>query len=477
MNKKSTVILWFRNDLRLLDNPALRYAIKTGKPLLVVFILEEETDWAIGAASRWWLHYSLVSLQKALAKCQTKLYLFKGHSSKILSTLAKQINCEQVVCSRLYEPNALKRDLQLKKILEAEGIQLEFTQGNILFNPKAIRNKSNGIYRVFTAFYKACLAQGIPSDLFDSPKTIDSINYKQSSLKLEQLGLLPKVPWDQGLIKTWQPGEPNAHQILNDFIDKNLIDYSNTRDNPAIDGTTHLSPYLRFGEISPRRIIYQLNQAKYESSRLADEADKMIRQLLWREFSYHMLVNFPHTTDKPFQEKFSQFPWKRSDKKLEHAWQQGQTGYPIVDAGMRELWQTGYMHNRVRMIVASFLTKNGLLHWKKGAKWFWDTLVDADLAQNTMNWQWVAGCGVDAAPYFRIFNPITQSQKFDTNGTYVGRWCPELKLLDKKYIHSPWTAPVDVLQKANITLGVDYPLPILNLQETRERALTLFRSL
>ena len=443
----------------------------------MVYILEENPNFSLGGASKWWLHHSITALQNELDKQGAKLYLFKGEASLIIPTLAKKVSSSHIVCSRLYEPEAIKRDQQLKKSLATKNITLDITQGNIIYNPKDIRNKSNTVYRVFTPFYKACLNKGIPTELIDKPTSFDTYTYSHSNANLDELNLLPTLSWDSGLKKTWQPGELAAHNVLEQYIQEGLTNYLSGRDYPSKDNTSHLSPYLHFGEISPRRIINRLNQVKYESSKLADNAEGLIRQLLWREFSYHMLVNFPQTTSKPYLEKFNEFPWKRANKKLERAWQQGQTGYPVIDAGMRELWQTGYMHNRVRMIVASFLTKNGLLHWKTGAKWFWDTLVDADLAQNTMNWQWVAGCGVDASPYFRIFNPVTQSKKFDPEGIYIRHWCPELKLLSNKYIHTPWIAPKPDLQNANITLDIDYPNPILDLKATRERALLLYKSL
>lgn len=475
---ESPVIYWFRNDFRLTDNPALRFAIETNKPVLFIYINDETEDsWRPGAASRWWLHHSLISLQRELASYNAKLHFFSGIPYDVLSSICKYSVANQIVCSRLYEPNIVKQDAKLKNHFDKDGISFDIVQGNLLFKPGSIKNKQGEVYKVFTPFYKACREVGLPSDIIDRPEKIVSYEYGKKSFPIDQLNLLPTIPWDLGLQEHWQPGESGAYYVLRSFIENNLAEYPEQRDFPAVDSTSHLSPHLHFGEISPMRINYYLVQCQNESPNIAEQSEKLTRQLVWREFSYHILAGFPHTSDEPFQVKFKQFPWKRSDRKLLTAWQQGKTGYPLIDAGMRELWHTGYMHNRVRMIVASFLTKNGLLHWKKGAQWFWDTLVDADLAQNSMNWQWVAGCGVDAAPYFRIFNPVTQSKRFDMDGVYIRRWCPELNQLPNKYIHSPSTAPEHVLAEANIKLGVNYPKPVLDLAETRERALSLFKDL
>ena len=474
---KSPIIYCFKNDLRLLDNPALQYAVETDRPIFFVYIYDSETDWAPGAASCWWLHQSLLSMFKDLADLDATLYFFTGSAIDILPKLAKEIQCDQIVYSRTYEPAALNQDRKLLERLNNKNIDLTISQGNILFRPGSILNKQGNTYKVFTPFYKACREFGIPSLIIEKPKSLLAFNYQGSSLSLDDLKLLPKKPWVNGLKAHWKPGEKNANQQLKKFVAGGVFQYSEKRDFPNLDSTSHLSPYLHFGELSPQRVIYHLTQIGNEKPTFEIEAEKIIRQLVWREFACHILVSYPFTTDKPFQAKFSNFPWKRSNKKLSQAWQQGKTGYPLIDAGMRELWATGYMHNRVRMIVASFLTKNGMLHWKKGALWFWDTLVDADLAQNSMNWQWVAGCGVDAAPYFRIFNPVTQSKKFDSAGNYIRRWCPELKDLPSKYIHAPWEAPDDILNEANVTLGLSYPEPILDLKITREEALLKYRDL
>lgn len=477
---EAPIIFWFRNDLRLQDNPALQKATEANKPIFFIYIhchSEKKDHWSPGAASRWWLHHSLESLAKALRKHHSELYYFEGDAGQIIPALVEEIDAQAVYCNRVYEPAQIQQDKTIKTQLEKSSSTLIFGQGNTLFPPGSIRNKQNDIYKVFTPYYKACVAKGIPSGVSGEPNKITQYRYNGASISLKELHLLPKIHWYDGLESRWQPGENGAHQILQNFIQDNLADYSQNRDFPELDNTSHLSPHLHFGEIAAQRIVHELQQKAYKGAKLVSESDAFIRQLVWRDFATQILVSFPHTTHRPFQDKFNEFPWKKSNKALEKAWQQGQTGYPIIDAGMRELWHTGYMHNRVRMIVASFLTKNGLLHWIKGARWFWDTLVDADLAQNSMNWQWVAGSGVDAAPYFRIFNPVTQSKKFDKEGNYIRQWCPELESLPDKYLHEPWQAPNQVLEQAEITLGDTYPQPILDIKETREAALSLFKSL
>ncbi|MFO7603644.1 MAG: deoxyribodipyrimidine photo-lyase [Gammaproteobacteria bacterium] len=475
---KPPVIYWLRRDLRLQDNPALRHALASDHPLMFVYIHEpEDSSDAPGAASRWWLHHSLTALQGQLDKFRQQLYCFAGSALEILPQLTRQTASRQVVCTQCYEPAALALETQLKTRLAAMGVSLDLAPGNYLFSPGTVRNQQGECYKVFTPFYKACLAQGLPTACSGAPKKIPSYVYAHPALSIAQLRLLPAIDWTAGLQDRWQPGEAGAWQQWQDFIKQGLSRYKEDRDYPAQDGTSHVSPHLHFGEIAPARLVYELSRVSHKTAAQAGQVDAVIRQLVWRDFACHILMRYPHTTTAPFQEKFKHFAWRRSDKKLLRAWQQGQTGYPLIDAGMRELWHTGYMHNRVRMLVASFLTKNALLHWHHGARWFWDTLVDADLAQNSMNWQWVAGCGVDAAPYFRIFNPVSQSQKFDAQGDYIRRWCPELGALPRKFLHAPWTASEVVLQQAGVRLGTDYPRPLLDLMATRERALAMYKAL
>jgi deoxyribodipyrimidine photo-lyase len=374
-----------------------------------------------------------------------------------------------VYCNRLYEPSQLKRDKLLHRQFRDNDVTFSVYQGNLLREPDTVLNQSGQPYKVFTPFYKYYLREGWDNRTYNSPKKLPGVSTRIKSEKIADLELLPTINWDSGFYEYWTPGESGAWKQLRRFLRNGLVDYHQARDIPSLEGTSCLSPHLHFGEISVRSILGELARQD-----LRRKGEGFIRELIWRDFAHSVLFHFPHTTDRPFDERFNDFKWKQS-KKLLRAWQQGLTGYPIVDAGMRELWHTGWMHNRVRMIVASFLTKNGMLHWKKGAEWFWDTLVDADLAANSMNWQWVAGCGVDAAPYFRIFNPVTQSQRFDKEGLYIREWVPELKNLSNKYIHEPWKAPDAVQQEAGCIIGRDYPEPVLDLRATREAALEAYK--
>jgi len=466
----NTVILWFRNDLRLHDNPALHHAVKSGAVVLPVFI-HETTDraWPPGAASRWWLHHSLQALDACLKKHGNRLHLFAGDAQEVLQGLIANTGADAVYANRRHEPANEAIDRNIQKALQGQGCPMHLYDANLLQPPEAILNQQGQPYKVFTPYYKASLARGLDNHVHPAPRNIPGYAKPLNDITLADLRLLPAIPWDAGFRQYWTPGEAGARQRLQDFIDDGLKGYPQQRDIPAIDGTSHLSPHLHFGEISPRQVVAALRQSKHSA------ANEFVRQLIWRDFAHAVLHHFPHTSEKPFNERFKSFPWnKRSNKQLK-AWQRGQTGIPIVDAGMRELWHTGYMHNRVRMIVASLLAKNLLLHWQHGARWFWDTLVDADLAQNSMNWQWVAGCGVDAAPYFRIFNPVSQGEKFDANGDYVRRWVPELARLDNKWLHRPWEASPKVLEDAGITLGRDYPKPIVDLKLSRQQALDAYK--
>ena len=395
---QSTSLVWFRLDLRLRDNPALEAAAKLGE-IVPVFIWapEEEGAWPPGAASRWWLHHSL----KALTKDLGSLVIRRGPSLDALRQLVKETGATSVFWNRRYEPALIARDTKVKQALLADGLKVESFNSALLFEPWEIKTGSGGPYQVFTPFYRACVAKGVKTETL-KPLRPDVAGAK--SLDLDDLGLLPKLDWAKGF--DWQPGEAGAHKLLKGFRDEN---YSKLRDLPATGGTSRLSPHLHFGEISPRQVWVATSHEPYR------------RQLIWREFAHHLLYHFPHTPEKPLRTKFESFPWVRDSKAIK-AWQRGRTGFPLVDAGMRELWTTGWMHNRVRMVTASFLVKDLLISWQEGARWFWDTLVDADLANNTLGWQWVAGCGADAAPYFRIFNPASQAEKFDPDGEYIRRW-------------------------------------------------------
>ena len=401
-------ILWFRLDLRLADNPALAAAIAHGGPVIPVFIWapEEEGAWPPGAASRWWLHHSLAALSQDLGG----LVLRRGPSLATLRNLVRETGATAVFWNRRYEPALIARDSHVKQALLADGLRVESFNSALLFEPWAIKNKAGSPFQVFTPFYKACLSHPVGGPRFRVAARFDRTR-RSASLRLEELALLPKPDWTRGF--DWQPGEAGAHRALQQFVKSAEAGYPTHRELPAVTGTSRLSPHLHFGEISPRQIW------------TATTSEPFRRQLLWREFAHHLLYHFPHTAAAPLRPQFHRFPW-RDDPDGLRAWQHGQTGFPIVDAGLRELWTTGWMHNRVRMIVGSFLVKDLLLPWTAGARWFWDTLVDADLANNTLGWQWVAGSGADAAPFFRIFNPATQAAKFDPTGAYVRRWTTDV---------------------------------------------------
>jgi deoxyribodipyrimidine photo-lyase len=405
--KRDVSIVWFRLDLRRTDNPALAAAALRGGAVIPVFIWApgEEGAWPPGAASRWWLHHSL----QALAKDLGGLVIRRGPSLDALRQLVKETGATAVFWNRRYEPALIERDTKVKQALLADGLQVESFNSALLFEPSEIKNGSGEPYRVFTPFYRACLANGV-----GGPRSVvaefGGQTRRSASLHLDDLGLLPKLNWARGF--DWQPGEAVARKELRRFVVGQESRYAVGRDRPDQPGTSRLSPHLHFGEISPRQVWATVKCEPYR------------RQLIWREFAHHLLYHFPHTAGKALRPAFENFPWRNDPNGLK-AWQRGRTGFPLVDAGMRELWTTGWMHNRVRMVVASFLVKDLLLPWQAGARWFWDTLVDADLANNTLGWQWVAGCGADAAPFFRIFNPATQAEKFDPQNTYIRRWVKE----------------------------------------------------
>jgi deoxyribodipyrimidine photo-lyase len=469
ISMKHTIIVWFRQDLRVQDNPALHAALSRGDRIIPLYIHDDNVKWRPGAASRWWLHHSLTALADKLKQLGSRLILRNGDAAGVLQQVIHETGADAVYCNRVYEPALLGRDRQLHRELKNSGVTFNVYQGNLLREPDTILNQSGLPYKVFTPFYKSYLREGWDNQVYSTPGQLPGIATRLKSDKIDELNLLPTIKWDSGFHDHWQPGEAGAWKQLRRFLRNDLDNYHEARDVPSRQGTSCLSPHLHFGEISVRAVLAEL-----ERQDLRREGEGFIRELIWRDFAHSVMFHFPHTTDKPFDGRFNNFKWKQS-KKLMQAWQQGLTGYPIVDAGMRELWHTGFMHNRVRMIVASFLTKNGMLHWKKGAGWFWDTLVDADLAANSMNWQWVAGCGVDAAPYFRIFNPVTQSQRFDKQGLYICQWVPELARLPNKYIHEPWKAPDEVQQQAGCVTGRDYPAPVLDLKVTREAALAAYK--
>ena len=467
-------IVWFRHDLRLRDNPALRAAVDRGEPVLPLFIWgpDGEGAWPLGGASRWWLHQSLLRLQESLNQAGSKLILRTGKAPDILRVLAEESGASHIYWNRRYEPTSIQRDREIKAELKQLGLTAESFNGALLAEPWKIANKAGKPFQVFTPMYRHYLATVEPDSPLPAPRSLQAPDAWPESEELAQFGLEPTPDWAGGLREQWVPGEKGAQKILAAFEEEGAADYPDRRDFPGIRGTSCLSPHLHFGEISPRLVWHQMQEtASSRSERgLARGVEAWLRQLVWREFAHHLLYHFPYTPEAPLREEFGVFPWLEDAEGL-RAWQKGQTGYPIVDAGMRELWSTGWMHNRVRMIVGSFLVKDLLIHWLEGARWFWDTLVDADLANNTLGWQWVAGCGADAAPYFRIFNPMLQSKKFDPQGTYLRRWLPELKKLPDTDLHAPWEADAATRKKAGVQLGETYPHPIVDHSEARDRAL------
>jgi deoxyribodipyrimidine photo-lyase len=473
----STCILWFRQDLRLTDNPALLAAVQSGVPIIPVFILDDENagNWKYGGATRWWLHHSLKALDSSLKNS----IIFKvGRADQILPALAKEFGAEAVFWNRCYEPWRIKRDKAIKSSLTDLGIRTESFNSALLWEPWDVSKQDGTPYKVFTPYYrKGCLPSGEPALPKDKPKTIN-LHPRQGPSALDDLKLLPHKPeprWDHKMEQYWKIGEAGAQARLAEFLEAAIDGYKEGRNFPSRDNVSRLSPYLHFGEISPRQVWHDSKRAALEMQK-ENDLDTFHSELGWREFSHSLLYHFPALPEKPLQSRFEDFPWARLSQATLEKWQKGQTGYPIVDAGMRELWETGYMHNRVRMVVGSFLVKHLRLHWEHGEKWFWDCLVDADLANNAASWQWIAGCGADAAPYFRIFNPVTQGEKFDADGSYVRRWCPEIAKLPDALLHKPWEASPLELKSAGIVLGKTYPAPIVDHKEARELALQAFKA-
>ena len=474
------IIVWFRDDLRLSDHPALHAAADGGAPLLCLYVLDEESmsfrpsrGRPLGGASRWWLAQSLRSLQTSLSRRGQTLVLRKGAAAKVISDIAQEVQASAVhwIESEAPDQSAVERDV--RTALEKIGVSACGFASDLLVRPTNIRNKDGRGLRVFTPFWKRVLGLGDPPQPLPAPKTLKA-GPNIPSDELASWNLDPTHPdWAGGLRETWTSGESAAQKRLHDFLQNDIKGYSSLRDRPDRDGTSRLSPHLRFGEISPRQIWYAANFAAAQRPAVAGDVGKFLSELGWREFSRHLLFDLPQLAEENLQSSFDAFPWRRDAKAL-RKWQRGQTGYPIVDAGMRELWHTGVMHNRVRMVVASFLVKHLLIDWRHGEKWFWDTLVDADPGSNPASWQWVAGSGADAAPYFRVFNPILQGEKFDPDGVYVSKWVPELAALPAKLIHQPWEATPMELAAAGVTLGKTYPEPIVDHKAARARALAAY---
>ena len=476
MSLSPPVIVWFRQDLRVADNPAL--AAASGRPIVAVYILDNGTGQVrtLGGAASWWLHHSLESLSVRLSQLGVNLILRQGAAADVLDDLLKETGAEAVYWNRCYEPGAIARDTAIKGVLKSRGVIAESFHGALLLEPWQIQTGQGGAYKVFTPFwrrlrelYRIPEPATLPDRLLAAPAPDGD--------RAADLELVPRaLDWAGGLRDCWSPGEAAARSVLTDFLERPVARYPGDRDRPDRAGTSRLSPYLHWGEIGPHQVWRAAAALLDEGGARAVGAESVLRQLVWRDFNHHLMFHFPKITTDNWKPQFDGFPWREDLKKLT-AWQQGLTGYPIVDAGMRELWHTGWMHNRVRMIAGSFLIKDLMIHWRAGEAWFWDTLVDANLANNVGNWQWVAGSGADASPFFRIFNPTTQGIKFDPQGAYVRRWVPELADLPDKWIHRPAEAPADVLVASQVTLGKEYPYPLVDHGTARNQALAAYKSM
>ena len=473
------LIYWFRQDLRTRDLPGLHAAAQTGKPVIPIFVLDDEAagSWRAGGASRWWLHHSLQALDSELRDLGGRLHTYKGSTVDTLEALVKDSGADAIYCSQQFEPWSRTLEQNVHEHFSAKGLTVKRFPGTLLHQPESISTQAGQPFKVYTPFWRACNAARPPAAPLPQPEGAIWFSDALTSAPLSELALLPKSPdWAADWHDYWTPGEIGANERAHLFLAGPAEHYDEGRDYAAKAYTSKLSAHLHHGEISVRTIWHMAEAQKDETPQAAASIEKFQSELGWREFCYHLLVHFPDIPEKPFKAPFASFPWASNETAL-NAWQRGQTGYPIVDAGMRELWQTGFMHNRVRMVVASFLTKHLLLHWRDGEDWFWDTLVDADLASNACSWQWVCGSGSDAAPYFRIFNPIAQGEKFDKEGEYVRRWVPEIAALPDKYLHKPWETPPLLLQEAGITLGETYPLPIVDHKIARESALAAYATI
>lgn len=506
--KNNPIIIWFRRDLRLRDNPALYYAVKTGLPIICIYIHDDEgkSNRKFGEAIKWRLHHSLNSLKNDLREIGGDLLIFKGEHCRVLAELAERLNVRAVYCNRHYEPQNIKTEEKLKTDLSRLSCEFKTFKAGVIVEPWVMSSGSGTPYKVFTPFYKKIMNTGFDTDILPVPSNINAYSFCQTVIasetkqspcllverdchtrarsfamtrecnvsdnvsdfyEINDLNLVPKIKWYQGFENKSEIGEKAALSKLDDFLRKSLSGYSQNRDFPSINGTSKLSSHLALGEISPKYIV--VKAMDYGLT----EGESFIREVFWRDFCYNLLYHFPHITEKPLQTKFEHFEWLENAEHLQ-AWQIGMTGYPIVDAGMRQLWSEGVMHNRVRMITASFLVKDLRISWQEGEKWFWDCLIDADLASNVANWQWVAGCGADAAPYFRVFNPSLQSKKFDPQGSYIKKYVPELMNMPEKHIHEPWNAPQKILDYCGIKLGKDYPYPILDHAQAKTESLKAF---
>ncbi|WP_329741497.1 deoxyribodipyrimidine photo-lyase [Dyella sp. A6] len=468
----STAIVLFRRDLRLADHAALTAACAAHAHVMPLYVHapDEDAPWAAGGAGRWWLHHSLQALDAQLADQSGRLHLASGDTLGEVRRLARAGKADAVYWTRRYEPAAIAHDTRLKAALRADGLAVESHGGNLWCEPWQIATGQDSPYRVFTPYWRKLRTRLEPEAPLPAARPGQWLT-QPDSLPLAALQLLPRIAWADGLAQTWHPGEAGAWECLELFGDDAVADYAHGRDLPARHGTSRLSPHLHFGEITPRQIHHALHtQHARTDARRRPDIEPYLRELGWREFAHHLLYHFPDTPSEPFDPRFATFRWADDDDTVLQRWQRGRTGIPLVDAGMRELWHTGWMHNRVRMVAASLLTKNLRQHWHHGARWFWDTLVDADLANNTLGWQWVAGCGADAAPYFRVFNPYAQAARFDPQTSYLKRWLPELADLSPRLLHEPWRDPAALTARG-------YPAPLIDLPASRDAALAAWRTL
>jgi deoxyribodipyrimidine photo-lyase len=475
------ILVWFRRNLRLADNAPLYHAIATGQPIIPIFLWTPEADapWQPGAASRWWLHHALQSLQENLkSQLGLDLVLQTGnHPAELLAELAKTTQATAVYTDERWEPFAIAQAEATASVLSQQTVDFQQFNTSLLNHPTALKNKQGLPFKVFTPFWKTAvplIEQSLEKCLPIPPKPENQHGVTlPSSVSLESLQLLPTIAWDAGFYADWTPTLEGAKAAVSAFLKNRVEAYFEDRNRPDLVGTSKLSPYLHFGQIGARQVWWATQVAANAKGK---GGTHFLSELGWREFAHHLLVHFPTTPTHPLRADFEAFPWANNATHLQ-AWQQGETGYPIVDAGMKELWHTGWMHNRSRMIVGSFLVKHLLLPWQAGARWFWETLVDADLAQNTMGWQWIGGCGADAAPYFRIFNPVLQGLKFDTQGDYVKKWNPALINVPADKIHSPWEQKPALLRMDGVTLGENYPTPIVDHNQARTNALAAFATI
>ncbi len=469
------IILLLHRLLRVDDHPALRAACDTGRSVIPLYVHDDTSPgaWAPGGASRWWLHHSLMALAEDLEARGAPLMVRRGETVETVTELAGEAGASGVYLTRGHEPWVREMEVRLNTSLSRRGVEVKRFTGRLLADPDTVRTKSGDVYKVYTPFWRALRSCPIRTPV-DPPSRIQAFEPALVTLSVADLGLLPTRPdWAGGLRDAWIPGPAGANARIARFIETALAGYDELRNRPDLEGTSKLSPHLHFGEVSVARLWHGIVARLEADGRGPTGAETFLKELVWREFSYHLLHHFPSLPEHPFRDAFRAFPW-REDHSALAAWQTGLTGYPIVDAGMRELWHTGWMHNRVRMIVGSFLAKNLLLPWQAGEAWFWDCLVDADLASNAASWQWVSGSGADAAPYFRIFNPVTQGERYDPHGAYVRRWVPELARLPTQFIHAPWLAAKNVLLEAGVDLGSTYPAPIVDHKQTRTRALEAY---